>query len=416
MLKKFSKTGWLLLLSMIMLFTISSVTLAGSATNVVISKEQHINRDKFVWAQMFQNEGVIKGDLFVWAQNINSTGTVVGDILGMGQEFNLAGSVLGNIRTVGGTINLAGNIGKNVNVFGGVLNLADTSVIGGNLLAFCGQVTINGKVKGHTSIFAGKVVLNGEFFGDVDVHTDFKHNRHFFGNDEKIKTSLTVLPGTIIHGKLTYRGMKADIQKGAQIASYHQVRSRFSAAELQQQVIHKTIWKFVRLIFGAAVYFLIALLLYRLFPVFFKRQGELISQKPLNMLGYGLVTIFSTIITLIVCIILLLLSILISPVFGLIFGLTSVAIYLLLFFFSIIPVAQWLGNLLTKENLTLPYRFGIGLATFTLGLFILALLAKLPMIGPIFHVFSFLIKFGAILLGTGTLLAAFRDSYQAAKK
>lgn len=412
MFKKPRKTVWLLLLLTLIPLTLAGIVSAEAGPNIAIGKDTIVPGDKFAWGQIVQNEGTIQGDLFSWAQNITSTGAVSGDILAGAQDLKVSGPVSGNIRVMGGSVTLAGTVAKNVNVFGGTITLDKNSVINGNLLAFGGQVALNGKVQGLTTVWAGKVTLGGEFFGDVEVRTDYE-GKNF---DEKVQTSLTVLPGTIIHGKLTFRGQKADIQSGSQIANFRQIRPHISLAERRSRELNQTIWKFVHLIFSTAVYFLLALLIYRFFPVFFKRQGELASAKPWGMMGIGAVTLLSTIIAFIAWIILLVLSLLISPLFGLTFGALVMAGYMALFFFSTIPVAFWLGNLILGERRNLAYRFGTGLAIYSVGLFVLGILTQLPVIGFIFGIAAFLVRFGALLIGSGAILAAGLESYRAGKQ
>lgn len=67
-------------------------------------------------------------------------------------------------------------------------------------------------------------------------------------------------------------------------------------------------------------------------------------------------------------------------------------------------VRLWLGNLFLKKNLNVPYRFGVGLATITIGLYILKFLAKLPVVGPVFPALRFMVVFGVLIMGVGALL------------
>lgn len=412
MFKKSRKTLWPFLLLTFISLVLTGVIFAEASPNIAIGKDVVIPTDKFAFGQIVQNEGTIQGDLFAWAQNVTSSGAVGGDILAGAQDLKVSGPVSGNIRVMGGSVILSGTVAKNVNALGGTITLDRNSAVGGNLLVFGGQVEADGKVQGRTSIWAGKVTLGGEFFGDVEVRTDYEEKN----SGERVQTSLTVLPGTIIHGKLTFKGQKADIQPGAQIANFRQVRPNFSPAERHSRELNQTIWKFVRLIFSTAVYFLLALMIYRFFPVFFKRQGELASAKPWGMMGIGAVALLSTIIALIAWIILLVLSVLISPLFGLTFGALGLAAYMTLFFFSTIPVAFWLGGLILGERRNLAYRFGIGLGVYSVGLFILGILAQLPAVGFIFGIAAFLARFGALLIGSGAILAAGFESYRAGKQ
>lgn len=399
------------LLGLVLLF-FSGAALADSPT-VTIEATEVITRDKFVSAQSIRHNGTIQGDLIAAARDIWSTGTVTGDIIGAASELTVSGPVLGNIRIAGGTIKLDGKAGKNVNVFGGEINVAKGSEIGGNLLVFGEKIDIDGKVKGYTHIEGRHITLKGEFFGDVDVNTVFGHEAKT-EKDEEI-TTVKVLSGSVIHGRLKYRGAQLDIEDGAEIGDLDWIKPAIKE-KIQVREITKEIWNLVRLLLGTGVYFLLGLAIYRLFPNVFRNQGELIATKPLNVAGVGLIGLASTLSSLVAFIILLAFSGLINPGIGLIFGTAMTLGYILLFYFSTVPVAFWLGSLMLKQNPNVPYRFGVGLATITIGLYILKILAKLPVVGPVFPPLRFIAVFSVLIMGVGALLYGAKSLITAARK
>jgi hypothetical protein len=408
--KKWRKMNWLLLLMVFLMA--SGIGWAQSSAMVTIPKSQLITGDKFAGGQIIKNEGTIQGDLFFWGQSISSSGTIEGDAIGVGQDVNLSGNILGDVRSGGSTVILGSAVGKNVNVFGGVITFTENSAINGNVIAFGGQINMNGKVKGQTMIGGGSIVLNGEFFGDVNINN--------FGvpasKREGDKASLTVLPGTVIHGKLKFQGGTAQIQKGARVADFQWIQSKMTPGEKQQQEVRRYVWKFIRLLFTTAAYFLIGLLLIRLFGTISGKMEQFAVRKPWNAVGYGLIALASTVAAIILCVILLVFSFFMSPSFGLVFGVAAAAGYIVLFYLAAIPSALWLGGLILKEKRDTAYRFGAGLIILNLGLFALDLLGKLPAVGPIFPGLGFIARFGAALLGAGALLYAVREIYLAAKK
>ena len=417
MIRKCQKTGLqigILVLFMIVLGVGSGLVLAQSSPIVTIQSGEVISRDKFVGGQIIRNEGLVKGDLFFWGQNIMSKGTIEGDALGMGQDINLSGDVIGNVRAVGSTVTLSNMIGKNVNIFGGVLNITRESTIGGNLIACGGRININGNVKGYTWIAGGSITLNGEFFGDVDINNFGDYDK--YDKSEHSKVVLKVLSGTIIHGKLKFRGSEAEIQKGAKVPDFQWIKSKLTSQEWQTRQIYRYIWKFIRFLISTAVYFLMGLFLLRLFPAIFRKMEEFTTQKSWNAIGYGLIALFATIAVAISSVILLIMSLIMSPVFGLVFGIIGITFYMGLFFLAGIPAALWLGSLIGKEKLNPAYRLGVGLIILNLGLFILVSLGKLPTAGPMLATLAFLIRFGTTMIGTGALLYGIREIYRAIKK
>lgn len=410
--KNYVRKIGLLVLGIAFLVILAPRFVSASAT-VTIQDKEVVAGDKHVRAQVFRNEGTIKGDLVYWAQNILSQGTIEGDAMGAGQDVSLAGNILGNVRTAGANVSLSGQVEKNVTVFGGVVNLNRNSVVNGNVTALGGKINLDGKVKGNVIIGGHTVVLSGEFFGNVAVNSPGRRKPRFDHGPGESK--LTVLPGTVIHGRLTYKGANADIQEGAKINDFQWDKSKTATPDKQKREVYYYLWKFVRLLVTTAVYFLIGLLLFRLFPTFFGRVAAFVTEKPWNALGGGLVTVFSTIVVAIVCVILLAFSLLMSPVFGVVSSVAAIGFYSLLFFLATIPVAVWLGTLVLREK-PLAYRLGIGLITLKVGLFFLMVLGELPAIGPVFPALAFVVRFGVVLLGCGALLRAIRETYLAVKK
>ncbi|HEX3048650.1 MAG TPA: hypothetical protein VHY08_28130 [Bacillota bacterium] len=398
----------------IILFILCAGVAWGMSNGIVsIKTGEVIPTDKFVGAQSFTNDGTIQGDLFCGSQYAVSRGVIEGDFIGGANDINLSGTVAGDVRAAAGTLTIAGAVGKNVNGFGGTIHVTDKAVVGGNIYLFGGYITVDGKVKGVTRIYGGDVTLNGEFFGDVTVDTASESNP---GNRES-EARLTVLPGTVIHGKLTYRGAAAAIQKGAQINDYQWIKPPVNYAKQWAHNRGEFIWKLIRLLFTTGIYFLIGLAFYKLFPKLFEKQGEIIRQKPLGAIGIGLATLVSTVFSCVVVLILLLLALaIISPVIGLIFGTVAFLFYVLIFYFSTLPVSLWLGNALFQDKLSLPYRLGIGLVVITFAKFTFDLLSQFYILGSLFSVLSFILGFGVLVVGVGALVYGVRDFYQTTKK
>jgi len=392
---------------------ISASGFVRAAATVIIPNKEVVAGDRHVRAQVFRNEGTIKGDLVYWAQNIFSQGTIEGDAIGAGQDVDLAGNILGNVRTAGANVNLSGQIGKNVTVFGGAVALARNSVVNGNVTAYGGKINLDGKVKGNVLARGHSIILGGEFFGNVEVNSSNMKKPRFRHRSPEAK--LTVLPNTIIHGTLKFGGANADIQEGAKINDFQWDKSKVTAPDKQKREVYYYLWKLVRLLVTTAFYFLIGLLLFRLFPAFFGKAAAFVTEKPWNAIGGGLITIFSTIAVAIVCVVLLVFSLLMSPVFGIVSSITAIAFYAILLFLATIPVAIWLGTLLFRER-PLAHRFGTGLIMLKAGSFLLILLGGLPAVGPVFPALAFVVKFGVVLLGGGALLRAARETYLATKK
>lgn len=395
----------------IILVLVTATFAACAAANTIsVGRDDVIGDDVYTAGQTVRNDGVIKGDFISAAQNALNDGTVEGDFIGVSGEMDLAGRVLGDARCAGGNIVLSGIVGKNANVFGGNIDLQKTSQIGRNLLIAGSTVTIDGKVEGSSRVYGGRVTLKGEFMGDVEVSID--------SGDSKAVKDLIVEKDAVIHGKLIYRGMnEAVIQEGAKINGIQWEKLQPDHTRANEETPVRYLWKFVRTVLTALLYFVVGLLLYKLFPACFVRPGKYISEKPLNTIGAGLVAIIAVLAAIIVFIVLMLLSIaLISPSVGLVFGCVTLLAYILLFYLSTIPVSVWLGSLILKdEKYSDIKKFGAGLAIITVGFFALGLLAKIPAVGIVFGLVSFILTFVFLILGVGALIYILRDLFHSVR-
>ncbi len=378
-----------------------------------------VTGDRCLRGQVVRNDATIKGDLFLWGQNVSSWGKVEGDVIGAGQDVSVHGEVLGNVRAAGSHVTLSGPIGKNVTLLANSIILSPGASVGGSATIFGQYADLEGKVNGRTTIGARNVVLGGEFFGDVNVNQLDRtkrrfHDRRFarMGDGRRWSTKLTVLPGTKIHGTLRFGGTDADVQKGAEIKDFQWTKPSLEGQGWRTRGVYWYGWKFIRLLFTTAVYFLLGLVLVKLFPTSAQAVADCVVARPGSSVGFGLVGVFSTIVTFIACVVLLVLSVIMSPALGITATVAAAAVYTSLFYLAALPAALWLGSLMQKER-TLPWRLGSGLVVLEVGLFLIMLLGKIPTVGPAFSVIAVLVKVGVILLGSGALLAGIKALWTA---
>lgn len=379
---------------------------AWSTATVIIPQKETVSSDKHVRAQVFRNEGVIKGDLVYWAQNVFSGGVVEGDTLGGAQDIDLSGKILGNVRTGGANVNISGQIGKNVTVFAGVVNLTRSSVVNGSVTVYGGKIELDGVIKGNVIAKGRTVTLSGEFFGNVDVNSSGT-KRYKYGH-KPWEAKLIVLPGTIVHGSLKFRGANADIQNGAKINNFEWDKTD---TYQQRRTFAFYTWKFFRFVFTTIAYLLLGFLLLKTFPIIMEKSAEFMQERPWTSAAYGFLTIFSIIAAAVMCIVLLVLSFLMSPAFGIVSTLGAMGLYAILFCAAAIPASIWLGTLIVNNKPVL-FRLGTGLVILNGSLFVLKLLTEIPSAGFVFSGISFLVKFCVIVFGSGALVYAVKNGRQ----
>jgi hypothetical protein len=214
-----------------------------------------------------------------------------------------------------------------------------------------------------------------------------------------------VLPGTVIHGTLKFRGANADIQNGAKINNFDWDKT---SSHERQWTFASYVWKFFRFVFTTIAYLLLAFLLLKLVPSFSENAARIMHEKPWAAGTWGFLAVISVIAAVIACIVLLILSFLISPAFGIVATLGSAGLYAVLFFVAAIPFSLWLGRLVLRGK-SVVFSLGTGLVILNGVLFILKLMTAIPSAGPVFQSLSFLVKFGVIVFGSGAIVIVLKN-------
>ena len=237
--------------------------------------------------KMLWNDGIIKETRIPGTESASSgTGGGRRDRRRTEVDFQARSA---NVRAAGKNVVLSGKVGKNVNAFGETVRLRKGSTVGGSLVSGARTVIAGGGVRGDVRLFAESVTLDGEFFGDVTINSGFENLKD--ENDRHpVKTKLTVLPGTVVHGTLTFTGSAADVSKDARIGKFDWKKTPESVSAFRAG---ETVWDVVRTVFMTVAFMLLGLLLFRAFPSAFARIDDFAFQKPWNASAWGLAVIFS---------------------------------------------------------------------------------------------------------------------------
>jgi len=357
-----------------------------------------VSGDMYTAGQKVSNSGTVQGDIIAAGQDVSSSGSVEGDFLAAGMNVDLTGKVIGDMRSAGQNIIISGEAGKNITAAAQTISCKNSSIINGNILAFGNSIDISGIVKGKSTLYGNSITLGGQFLGDVDVYT---------GDSGK----LTVLPNTTVQGKLTYTGgQAAEVSSQATVNSFDWSRPVIGAPS---QTPAEPVWQtrlisFFGLLITTAVYFLLGLLIYKYFPTAFVNQAKFITEKPASAFAKGITMFALQFAFLIGFVILLVLSILlVSPSIAFALGFFVITFYTLLFYFSALPVALWLGNtILGQEKFSVIHRLGLGLLTIKVVMYLLGLLSDV--FGPV-GIVIFIVNFAILLVGSGTIIHSLKE-------
>jgi len=337
-----------------------------------LEKGEVINEDLYVGGESVEINGTVNGDLYVAGRNINIDGQVTGDLLAAGSTVYISGNIGQDARIAGGNIIITGRIGKNASLIGGNINLSDTSVIYGGLGSLFGNLTQSSSI-GHYLKGAG---------GNINI------SNHIGGNVDLAIGSLSITKNSQILGDLTYWSKdRGSVDKDAHISGRTIFNKTENVPQFGNQNIKKTVNTAFR--FGSLVFtYIIGLIFLFLFPTFTQKAVKNIREKTLLSFAIGLL---SPLLLVLVCLIL------IFTLVGIPLSISIFFIYLLLIYFSRIPVIYALGSFLAQKIGSRENTFW----TFTFGILLYFILTSVPYINGI-------TKFVTLTLGSGAFFLAFK--------
>ena len=390
--------GIILLVFMIM----GTVVVFAANDNPVVNNGQVEDGDFITNGYSVTNDGTIKGDLLSFSQTLTVRGSVEGDIIAGAPEINLSGDVGGSIRVAGTNINISSNISRNVMAAGSSVILNENTNILKNAYLVGGTIKCLGSVHGKTDINGTYVTLGGTYDGDVIIHNMVQN------------TTFDILPGTVINGRLTYEGV-TDYSPPSGVAVNDFQFVRINPANTGK-VSRFEIMMVVKKVITLSIYYLFALLLYKLFPRFFTRSGGFISKKPLSAAGIGIATLGTFVGGFLLLIILFLLTIYIFNIS--IFAFTGFVFFfvgIVTILFADLPVSLWLGGIIARRS-SVPAKLALGLITITVTKFVFDFLSDLSSVGSLFGVLGFFVRAVIWLLGTGAILKTLFAMFKSANR
>ncbi len=126
---------------------------------VIVAKDTVIKGSLLAAGSSVIVDGTIQGDLYCVGQTIIVRGTITGDVLCAGQTLDISGTVDGNIRSIGQLLTIAGPVKRNVVVAGQTVRVAPEAVIAGELLAAGQTILLNSSIGGDVNAAAESVSL-----------------------------------------------------------------------------------------------------------------------------------------------------------------------------------------------------------------------------------------------------------------
>jgi len=336
--------------------------------NVTVGAGQTVSDDIYAAGGTITVAGTINGSLIAAGATITVSGNVSRDLIIAGGTINVTGKVGGSIRAAGGNLTLNGPVEQDVVITGGMIAIGSGATIGRDLVVAGGTTTVAAPVTRRVMMASGSLTLMNRVGGDVR------------GNVDHLK-----LDGAQIGGNLDYTSNnQVEIVNGARIAG---TTTRHTPPDRGASGPTNSFIGWLRALIGIVA---LGLLLILLLPRFSSRSIDVLRAEPWLSLGVGAAIL---VITPIVAVIVFIVGLLIG---GWWLGLLLIPLWILALAVGYVVSGFLLGRLVFAQLGWGRYHDALALIG---GLFILAVITVIPILG-------WLVGLAALVFGTGALALA----------
>jgi len=434
----------LLLMLMVSLASPAQAFTSREGNQVIIAQGEVVEDDLYAFANTVRVDGTIKGDLVAFGSlvTIGETGVVEGDLLAAGQGVVVNGTVKDDVRVAGAvlTIGETAQIGGDLLAAGFSVETVSDSQVGQDVVAAGSMVGLSGEVARNVQVAAGGVYLNSKIGGDVTVEVGAKEAvpqgfsplmfmPKVAGMPQPIQISggLTLGPDAQVAGDLTYTAPTQATLPAGQVAggtTYNPMPTptpeELKAPPPPPTPAENTVKWLLAFLRNLATLLLVGLLLSYFTPGLLRKSSQMIQERPLPSLGWGILMIASFFFALFVIFIVV---VILAVILGIVTlgGLIATVIGAGFVAFSSITLAFNVAASYVSKILV-GYLFGVMLFKrvkpdlvenrfwpAVVGILIFVILAAIPILGTIVNIL-------ATLVGLGALYLAFRQWFKARKE
>lgn len=392
------KQGWIaiLLVSLLIGVSTSSATaakIAGGETYRLAAGEV-IEDDLYVGAREIYIDGTIEGDLIAAGGYIEINGTVTGDAIVAGGGIKLNGEVQDDVRTVGAGVNILGTIGDDLVAAAGGgpgfmrqvqfegqivepgIHLADNAQVGGDALLAGGTGDFAGTINGELRAGMGQVSLAGQV-----------------GEDARLYAGTVTVADTAQVAQTLYYSSEEQTTIPPGVAT--NVEYAPPPQETPADPASVFLGWLLRTVLILAGFALLGWLLLRFLPGWLTQPANALAAKPAQAGLYGLLATVAFIVLPLASILLMALMVLFwGWLPGIVLGLFLFGALALIWFLSPLVTGLWLGRQLNLALGRTPDYLPILIG----GVLILALLGRVPILGWLVYLVSFIFALGGLLL------------------
>jgi hypothetical protein len=390
--------------SVVLLVVLLLLAVAGSALAAEFGGDEDVYRlaagevvddDLYVGSGEIYIDGTVKGDLFAAGGYIEINGLVEGDLVAAGGGIVIRGQVLDDARVAGGGIEVTGTVGDDLFAAGGGgqgmgfpmqfggrsiqqgIRIGDAAQVGGDAIIVGGGGRVGGQIAGDLRAGMGELELAGRVGGDADLQVG----------------SLRVDEGSNVAGTLRYSSPD-EVSIPADVSGNVRYEAPQAEAAQQASIIVQLVGWLVRTALILVGFALLGWLLLRYAPSLLNAPVAAIEEKPLESGLYGLLAgalfIFIPILSG--------LLVVLMWIFWGIFPALVMAFFLLgslalLWLFSPLITGLWLGKRIIGQM----GRETTITITLLVGVLLIVVIGRIPIIGWLVYLVSFALALGGIL-------------------
>lgn len=349
--------------------------------------------DLYVTGSEIYIDGTVQGDLIAAGEYIEVNGTVTEDAMLAGAGIVINGTVQDDARLAGSGIEVNGSIGDDLFAAGGGGNtfpmfgtdqpvppgvsLDSESQVGGDAVIAGGEGSLAGTVSGNLYAFMGTLDIAAQVGGNAEIGGD----------------TIRIDDSTQIAGELRYSSdERIDVPAGAASSVSFEEMTEEEERTGRVSGFVGWLWRTVLLLVGFA---LLGWLVLRFVPGVIKQPAAALASRPgMAALAGFVVTILFIFIPL-ASILLVFLMVLFWGWFpGIMMGLFLFGTLALFWFLSPLITGLWVGrwfnSMMGRELDNLPVLL--------VGILALVLLGRIPFVGWLVYLLSFIFAIGALVL------------------
>lgn len=321
-------------------------------------------------AERITIEGTVNGDLWVAASQIDITGEVRGNVYAVGSRVIIRGNVMGSVHALGSEVRLDRSIAGSVYAAGSLVATEEEVQIGRTTGLAGSDVMIHGKLAGQLFAGASRMELRGQI-----------------GSGARLAASEVVLSNSAtVGGDLRYTSRLDAVIPNDKAISGKVIREMPPEDQRTENWSQRVVDSLIGLIMSVVT----AVAVLALWGDTLVERAQLFRQLPIRTFGRG---VFFTILVPVVC--LLVMITLIGLPLGIILGLLYAVVLM------VAPTAA--GLVVGLQLIQPPHEssrqpaYGAKLQATVLGLLIISIVGFVPLLGPVFTLFVYLVGVGVII-------------------